>query len=94
MCDTKSVDLQRWSNLSECCTTSLTSQRIPVTATLCANTLYGCRRLPRVDYLSGDGAQLESLTYGTNPSLSYVPMYGSAQNPAGQFPALECPVLL
>ena len=44
-----------------------------------------CCRLPRVDYLPGDGgAEVESLIYGVNPPLSYVPMYGSAQNPAGR----------
>ena len=37
-----------------------------------------------MDYLPGDGgAEAESLMYGTNSPLSYVPMYGSAQNPAG-----------
>ena len=41
-------------------------------------------RLPRVDYLPGDGGALvESLVYGVSAPLPHVPMYGSRQNPAG-----------
>ncbi len=37
-----------------------------------------------MDYLPGDGgAEAEALMYGVSPPLYYVPMYGSAQNPAG-----------